>query len=71
MIWLKNVVFLKFFFKSSFKKNKTKRDGYRSECTSCCKEYYYNNRDRLLNNMKNYNKHNRQKINIYEKKEKK
>ena len=35
---------------------------------SCCKEYYYYyNRERLLNNLKNYNKQNRDKINIYEK----
>ena len=54
--------------KSNFYKNKTKKDGYRSECISCCKEYYYHNRDRLLNNMKNFNKQNRQKIIIYEKK---
>ena len=39
--------------KSNFDKNKTKRDSYRSECRSCFKEYYHNNRDRLLNNMKN------------------
>ena len=24
--------------KSNFYKNKTKRDGYRSECISCCRE---------------------------------
>ena len=33
---------------SSFNKNKTKRDGYRFECRSCCKVFYYNNRDRFL-----------------------
>ena len=42
--------------KSNFNKNKTKNDGYRSECRSCCREYYYDKRDQLLNNMKNYNK---------------
>ena len=47
--------------KSNFCKSRTKRDGYRSECVSCCRKYYYNNRDRILNNMKNYNKRNREK----------
>ena len=40
---------------------KTKRDGYRSECIPCCKQYYNYKRDQLLNNMKNYNKLNREK----------
>ena len=53
--------------KSNFYKIKTKKDGYRSECISCCKDLYYDNRDQLLNNMKNYNKLNREKINLYEK----
>ena len=53
--------------KSNFNKNKTKKDGYRSECRSCCKEYYYKNRDQLINNMKNYNKQNREKSNLYRK----
>ena len=53
--------------KSNFHKIKTKKDGYRSDWTSCCKECYYNNRDRLPNKMKKYNKENRKEINIYEK----
>ena len=53
--------------KSNFNK-KTKRDGYKSECRSCCKKYYINNRDRVLNIMKSYNKGNRTKTNTYEKK---
>ena len=44
--------------KSNFNKNKTRKVGYRSECRSYCKEYYYNSRDQLPNNMKNYNKQN-------------
>ena len=40
---------------------KTKRDGFRSECNSFCKEFFYNIRDQLLNSMKNYNKQNREK----------
>ena len=57
--------------KSTFNQNKTKKDGYKSECRFCCKKYYYNNRHRLLNNMKLYNKENREKINFYEKKREK
>ena len=54
--------------KSNFNKNKTQRDGYRSECRSCCKEYYYNNRDRLLNQQKFYNKENHDQRIEYQKK---
>ena len=57
--------------KTIFNKNKTKMDGYRSECRSCCKEYYYNNEDQLLSNMKNDNKQYREKINLYEQKKEK
>ena len=68
--------------KSNFYKNKTKRDGFNSECISCCREYYMNksvkliqkqedfyleNQDRIENNRKIYNKENRVKINFYEK----
>ena len=52
---------------SKFNKNKMKRDGIRSGCGSCCREYYYNSRDRLLNNMKNCNKNIGEKTNISEK----
>ena len=54
--------------KSNFNKNKTKRDGYRSECRSCCKEYNYNKRDRLLNKRKFYNKENHDQRIEYQKK---
>ena len=54
--------------KTNFNKKKTKKVGYISECRSCCKEYYYKNEDRLMNNIKIYNKENREKENIYEKK---
>ena len=68
--------------KSSFHKNKLTKDGYRSACKICekndflnnrdrTKEYYYNNRDQLLDKMKNYNKLNREKINVYEKNQRK
>ena len=40
--------------KSFFYTKKTKRDGYRSECISCCKEYCHKNKDQLLNIMKYY-----------------
>ena len=63
--------------KSNFYKDRTKKDGYRPDCKVCekkfylnnrdrKKEFYYKNRDQLLNNMKNYNKQNREKINLYE-----
>ena len=52
-------------------KNKAKKDGYRSESRSCCTEFYYNKREQLLNNMKNQNKQNRKKINLYEKNKRK
>ena len=48
-------------------KKKTKKGGCRSECIPCCKEYYDNNRDRLLNNRKNSNKRKREKRKNYEK----
>ena len=54
--------------KSKFNKNKTKREGYRSECRSCCKEYYYNNRDRLINKQKFCNKQSHDQRNEYQKK---
>ena len=58
--------------KSNFYKNKTNRDGHRSECRSCCKnyskKYYYDNQDRLLNKQKLYGKQNRAKINSNERK---
>ena len=54
--------------KSNFHKNKTKRDGYRSECRLCSKEYYYNNRDRILNKQKFYNEENHDQRNEYQKK---
>ena len=57
-----------FLLKSNFNKSKTKRDGYRSECRLCSKEYYYNNRDRLLNKQKFYNKENHDQRNEYQKK---
>ena len=51
--------------KSNFHKNKLSKDGYRSSCKICeknfylnnrdrKKEYYYNNKDQLLAKMKNF-----------------
>ena len=64
--------------KSNFHKNKLTKHGYRSACKICAKSYYLNNRDRkkeyyyrkrdqLLDKTENYNKLNREKINVYEK----
>ena len=47
--------------KSNCKKTKTKKNGYRSECRSCCKKHYYDKRHGLLNNMKIYDKEKREK----------
>ena len=55
--------------KSNFYKNKTKKDGYASECISCrkqyynekrekTKKYYVENRERLINKQKLYEKQN-------------
>ena len=51
--------------KTNFYKDRTKKDGVRSECISCFEEYFYDNRDRLLNSHKSYNKKNYSKINDY------
>ena len=52
--------------KSNFYKDRTTNDGYIPSCKICCQKYYYNNRSRILNNHKIYNKNNRSKINAYE-----
>ena len=54
--------------KSIFYKDCIKKDGYKSECIFCSKEYYYVNRDWVLNNRKTYVRKNRTKINLYQKK---
>ena len=55
--------------KSNFHKDSIKKDGYKSECKPCSKEYYYVNRERILNNRKTYVKKNRAKLNLYKKRE--
>ena len=55
-----------FFSKSKFHKDRTTRDGYRPSCQICTNQYYYDNRNRLLNDNKIYRKNNRYKINAYE-----
>ena len=54
--------------KSNFYKDSIKKDSYKSECIFCSKEYYYINRDWVLNNRKTYVRRNRAKINHYQKK---
>ena len=52
--------------KSNFYKDITKNDGYRPSCIRCTNQYYYDNRNRILNDNKIYRKNNRYKINAYE-----
>ena len=57
-----NMVYLK----SNFYKDRTKTDGYRPSCQICTNQYYYDNRNRILNDNKIYRKNHRSKINAYE-----
>ena len=57
--------------KSNFYKDITKNDGYRPSCKICTNQYYYDNRNRILNNHKIYIKENRSKINAYERQKRK
>ena len=57
--------------KSNFHKDSIKKDGYKSEFKPCSKEYYYVNRERILNNRKTCVKKNRAKMNLYKKREEK
>ena len=52
--------------KSNFYKDRMTNDGYRPSCKICTNQYYYDNRNRILDNHKIYNKNNRDKINAYE-----
>ena len=47
--------------KSKFYKDRTPNDGYRPSCKICTNQYYYDNRNRILNNHKSYIKENRPK----------
>ena len=42
--------------KSNFYKDITKKDGYRPSCNFCCKKYYYDNQNQILNNNEIYKK---------------
>ena len=57
--------------KSNFYKDRTTNDGYRPSCKICTNQYYYENRNRILNNHKIYIKENRSKINAYERQKRK
>ena len=57
--------------KSNFYKDRTTNDGYRPSCVPCANQYYYDNRNRILNNKKIYNKENRSKRNSYERNKRK
>ena len=52
--------------KSNFHKNKNTNDGFQPYCKSCIKKYYLENRDRLLDKHKCYNKENRGRIKEYQ-----
>ena len=41
---------------SEFTRDKTKKDGLYSSCKRCTKEYYLNNREKLLKNMRQRSK---------------
>ena len=45
--------------KSNFHKRSKSSDGFHPQCKFCIKEYYVDNKDRLLNKHKFYNKRNR------------
>ena len=49
--------------KSDFYKDKSKNDGLKAICICCSKKYYLEDRNRIVNNQKLYNKQNRDKIN--------
>ena len=52
--------------KSNFYMDRTTNGGYRPSCKICTNQYYYDNRNRIINNHNIYNKENRSKINTYE-----
>jgi hypothetical protein len=52
---------------SFFNKDNQKKDGYRSSCKICCKLYYNKNREKILNQKKEYSKENYDKIEKYRK----
>ena len=56
---------------SNFYRDITKNDGYRPSCKRCTNQYYYDNRNRILNNHKIYMKENRPKRNSYERNKRK
>lgn len=53
---------------SEFHKNKSFKDGYFSYCKKCYKQYYINNRSKILEKHKIYRKNNKEKIREYSKK---
>ena len=57
--------------KSNFYKDRTTNDGYRPSCKTCTNQYYYDNRNRILDYHKIYSKNNRNKINAYERQKRK
>lgn len=52
---------------SEFSKNKSKRDGLKSQCKGCCRAYYKANREQLAARKKVYNAANRKRNAEYQK----
>ena len=57
----------KLLLKSNFQNDKTKNDGFHPQCKFCRNEYYVDNKNRILNKQKFYNKENRDELNDYQK----
>ena len=52
---------------SEFHKDKCSKDGLRSKCKKCRKEYYENNKEKILKQKKEYRENNKEKILEYQK----
>ena len=50
---------------SEFSKDKRSKDGLQSNCKKCMKEYYENNKEKILEQRKEYRENNKEKIKEY------
>ena len=53
---------------SEFSKNKRSKDGLQSQCKICRKEYYENNKEKILEYQKEYRENNKEQLKEYHKK---